>query len=157
MKNDKKVQLMNLILVVVLLGVTLPPFLIFREKADYYRGLFVDNWDFAYLEPARTYDMYAVFSLVFPIWMLFPLANMITAHIFKIKKYMWVSIAYLGFTISFIILFYFVISRSQTKLTGGLELILIGFYIVTQIFNLYLSITYKTATNKESKESEEVL
>lgn len=137
MSNNKRSGLINLIVAIVFACIVFPLAYFYNEKAQFYLDLFRDTWNPEYLETYTTYSMYLSFSMLFPIIIMVPLAEILNVFVFKAKKWIWISLTHFGFSVALIIVCFFFVNRSPASLNDFWAPVLLVFVFSSQFFLIF--------------------
>ncbi|XMB71652.1 hypothetical protein RJI07_05960 [Mycoplasmatota bacterium WC30] len=141
MSNKKKVMIINISLLLITILLIMPVYIILKERANNYLELMQEAFADRLIEQYSIYrkayletDMYIYFVIFIPIFVLYPLMQIVSGSVNKIRKYMIYSFLYL--IINTMIIFFCVYSYLYLGVDKDTIILLALIY---QIINIVFS------------------
>ncbi|PKL01068.1 MAG: hypothetical protein CVV56_02105 [Tenericutes bacterium HGW-Tenericutes-1] len=141
MSNKKKVMIINISLLLITILLIMPLYIILKERADNYLELMQEAFADRLFEQYSIYqnaysetDMYIYFAIFIPVFVLYPIMQIVSGSVNKIRKYMIFSFLYL--IINAIIIFFYVYSYLNLGVDKDTMIL---FAMIYQIINIAFS------------------
>lgn len=141
MSNKKKVMIINISLLLITFLLITPLYIILKERADNYLELMQEAFADRLIEQYSIYQnaysetyMYMYFAIFIPVFVLYPIMQIVSGSVNKIRKYMIFSFLYL--IINAIIIIFYVYSYLNLGVDKDTMIL---FALIYQIINIAFS------------------